>query len=137
PETLIDFETQVPRHERFGSLEIEYIHFRDAQTPHLQHVPEAEGCHQSGASAASLEDRIRGDCRGVNDRLEIVRPQSVSSKNLSYSSDDAAAVILRCRRYLLCQYGPIPTDENEVGKGSTHIDAEAIFWSRRHNDPIY
>jgi hypothetical protein len=61
----------------------------------------------------------------------------VSSKNLSYAIDNAAAVILRRRWYLLCQDRPVPTDENEVGKGSTHVDAKAIFWSRRHNDPIY
>ena len=72
-EPLLHFVAAAAGNERRRQLVLDVVEHRDPEPAHFEHVAKAFRRHERRAGAVALEDRVRGDGRGVDDVGDRVR----------------------------------------------------------------
>ena len=127
-EPFPDLEAQVPLHQRRGLLPAEIVGERNPDAAKLQHVAEAFGGDEGGASPQALQDRVGGDGGRVHDlghRPERRCFRSGSGPACEVGSDtlgDRPRVVVRRGRHLQPVKPAVATREDEVGECPADVD---------------
>ena len=129
-EPFPDLEAQVPLHQRRGLLPAEIVGERDPDAAKLQHVAEALGGDEGGASPPALQDRVGGDGGRVHDLghrpgRRRFRPGSGPAREVgSDTLGDRPRVVVRRGRHLQPVQPAVAAREDEVGECPADVDAK-------------
>ena len=128
------FGVDAPRHgkailtrdQRRGQFDVEIILLEAALGPHFDDVAKTLGRDQRRARAAPLDQRIGGQRRAMNDKIDLVR----AHPRLGADNRDAVENGL-FRRGVVGQHfrriKPAAHVQHDVGEGAADIRAEADF----------
>jgi hypothetical protein len=114
------------RNERRRALEVEIVEPGEAKPSDLEQIAEALGGQETGPGTAALEDSVGRDGGAVDDLADVARRNAGLGRQLSHAVDDRARVVGRRRQHLAGARDPVRRDEDEIGEGAAHIDAEPI-----------
>ena len=123
-EAFFDFEAQCPFREGKRFFPTKVIGKGNTNTAEFQNVAKAMRRDQCGSGAAPLQDRVCGNCRGMDDFLHV-RTYVIGAERVLDAGNDSFRVILRGRRDLAFLQAAVRCQKDKVGKGSADIDADA------------
>ncbi len=125
PEPLADLVPEPARNERLRALVLDVVEDGDPETSHLEDVAEALRRDQRRPRAATLEDRVRGDGRGVHDAGDLGPVDAALGEQRHRSGHDAAGVVVGRGQHLLRPHGAVVAEQDDVRERAADVDAEA------------
>ena len=113
---LPDAEAQAAGHERLRTSNEDVVELAAGLTPDRENIFESFGCEQRGARALAFKQRVRCDCRSVDDFLYRGRVEPRDSFHDGF-------IGLPRRGKLFENFNASVADNGEVREGSARIDA--------------
>ena len=119
-------EAQLARH-KWSRLDIsKIVELRHTHAPEFQDIAKAGRGDERRARTLGLKHGVGGGRCGVYDDVDLFGANAICRKEFSYALRAAKAEIAGGRGHLSHEDPPVRAGGNDVGKCSSHIDADAV-----------